>query len=76
MKPELLVEEKDGLRKQWRDVRSMRLDIKHDLVQKGYSLIKMRHNSEYKKLKKEQKRISKMIKHVEKKILREIKNEA
>jgi len=76
MKLELYIQERDELRRQWRDIRSMRLDIKIVSDGKGCTSIEIRHNADYKRLKKEQKHISKMIKHIENKICREMKNEA
>jgi hypothetical protein len=76
MNPELLLNERDKLRDTWRDIRTKRLELKNILAAKDVSVNDIRHNKDYRILKKEQKHISKMIKHIENKIYREIKNEA
>jgi len=76
MKHEHLIRERNELRDKWHGVREKRLELKKTLAEEEKSFIDVRHNPDYKKLKKEQKHISKMIKHIENKIFREIKNEA
>ena len=73
MKSALLIKEMNGLRERWRTVRSERLELKRSLAEKNFPLNKSR---EYMLLKKEQRHLSKMLKHVEKKIYRNIRNEA
>lgn len=74
MKLEHLVDERDILRKRWHDVRTVRLELKKGMVDKTSAAVMA--DSEYKRLKKEQKHISKMIKHIEHKITRAVKNGA
>jgi len=76
MKPENLISERDELRNIWHNVRMKRLEIKSSLLNKEKSITEVRNNSEYKKLKKEQRHISKMIRHIENKICRANKNES
>ena len=76
MNPEFLIDERDKLRDTWRDIRTKRLELKNVLAAKDASVNDIRHNNDYRILKKEQKHISKMIKHIENKICREKKNEA
>ncbi len=69
---EVLKEQRDKLRIEWRDVRDRRLILK-----KSYSNTKNCFQSgtlkrDYMILKKRQKKLSKLIKHVEKKMNREI----
>ena len=63
----LLINERNELRDRWRAVRDGRLELKRILTEKNLSLNKSR---EYKLLKKEQRHLSKMLKHIEKKIYR------
>ena len=76
MNPEQLIHERDKLRIKWRDARTERLNLKNTLISLGKTVIEVRHNKHYIKLKKEQRHLSRMIKHIENKISREIKNEA
>jgi len=71
-----LVEERDILRNNWRDVRTERLRLKTILASGECTIHGIRNNPEYKSLKKKQRHISKMIKHIEYKISREMKNGA
>ena len=73
MKSALLMKERDGLRERWRTVRSERLELKRSLAEKNLPLNKSR---EYKLLKKEQRLLSKMLKHIEKKMFCMSSNEA
>ena len=72
MKSELLIKERNILREKWRTIRSERLELKRSLIEKNILLNKSR---EYKLLKKEQRHLSKMLKHIEKKIYSRIRNE-
>ncbi len=80
MKSEELISERNILRDKWRAVRAKRLDIKKKIIDENCTSAELtdrvRHNAEYRKLKKEQRLISKMIKHIENKISREIKNDS
>jgi hypothetical protein len=80
MKSEQLISERNILRDKWRDVREKRLDIKKRIIAGDCASVELmnrvRHNAEYMKLKKEQRLISKMIKHIENKISREINNDS
>jgi len=75
MKLELLIKERDSLRERWRAVRSERLELKRSLLKRSLieKNILLNKTSEYKLLKKEQKHLSKMLKHIEKKIYGKIK---
>ena len=74
------IKDRDELRARWRAVRTARLELKAVFFEKEPDNAeiknKVRNHSDYKRLKKEQKYISKMIKHIENKICREMKNEA
>lgn len=76
MNTELLIDERNKLRDTWRDIRTKRLELQNNLKADGASVNEIRHNKDYRILKKKQKQISKMIKHIEIKICRENKNEA
>jgi len=80
MKRDDLIRERNALRFQWHDVRKKRLEFKSISIVKDCESSEMkstvRQNSNYKKLKKEQKHISTMIRHVENKIRRGRKNDA
>lgn len=80
MNSEELTSRRDILRDKWRDVREKRLNIKNRIIAEDRISAELkdrvRHNAEYRKLKKEQRLISKMIKHIENRILREIKNDS
>jgi len=70
MKMEILAEKRDILRSNWREVRTKRLKLKNIMIDRECSIAEIRDNREYKELKKEQKHLSRMIKHVEHKIIR------
>lgn len=70
MNKEGLLIERDRLTDQWRRVRASRLEMKAGLMAEGMSEVKIRKSPPYKKLKKEQRRLSNMIIHIEKKINR------
>ncbi len=55
-------------RKKWRVVRKERLKRKKELEVKGYSKNNIRRDSIYKQLTKEQKNLSKLIRHNEKNV--------
>lgn len=74
MKLESLIKKRDVIRLNWRCVRTERIHLKKVLADKNAPALKIRRNAEYRLLKKRQKHLSKMIKHLEKKICREIKN--
>lgn len=76
MRLDQLVAERDIFRSKWHKVRSVRLELKKNLIDKESTVAEIRSNSEYKRLKKEQRYISKMIKHIEYKISRTVKNGA
>ncbi len=57
-------------REKWRVVREERLKRKQELEIKGYSKNKIRRDSIYKQLTKEQKNLSKLIRHNEKNVNR------
>lgn len=65
-----LEEERDELRKRWRMARERRLALKQEMMERGTGLESIRKDKEYRKLKKEQARLSVLIKHIEKKINR------
>lgn len=68
MKTENLKEERDILRFRWHSIRDARLALKRNLSGSGKTVIEIRHNREYRRLKKEQRALSRMIRHIEKKI--------
>ncbi len=70
MKPESLIAERDLLRSRWRGVREDRLLLKKNLQDDNLKTADIRKNREYRRLKKEQRHISNMIKHAEYKIIR------
>ena len=70
MSKEGLLSERDRLRDQWRRVRASRLEMKAGLMSVGMSDSKIWKYPPYKKLKKEQRRLSRMIIHFEKQINR------
>ena len=55
----------DGLRSEWRRVRRERLRIRDSLAEKGFDRAAIRKNREYRELKKRQKSLSNMIRHIE-----------
>lgn len=57
-------------RDEWRRVRSEKLTRKSDLVALGYDKRKIRKDKIYKKLRKEQDRLSKLLRHAEKRVNR------
>ncbi len=67
---------RDILRSRWHDVRNERLELKSNLLGRELSLNEVRHDRAYKRLKKEQKHMSKLIKHIENEICRMRKNGA
>ncbi len=71
-----MIKQRDSLRTRWHEVRTARLELKKTFLDENIDITDVRHNSEYRRLKKEQKHISKMIKHIEYKICRGLKNEA
>jgi len=71
MKLESLLGERDLLRNNWRNVRTERLELRDIIIENEGSLEAVRKNRGYKKLKKEQRLLSKMIKHLEMKIQKE-----
>jgi hypothetical protein len=71
-----MITQRDSLRIRWYEVRTARLELKKKLMSENISVPGVRHNPEYRRLKKEQNHISKMIKHMEYKICRGLKNEA
>jgi len=73
MMPAVMIKQRDSLRIRWHEVRVTRLELKKTFLDENISLTDVRHNSEYRRLKKEQKHISKMIKHIEYKICRGLK---
>ncbi len=66
---------REGLRSRWGEVRGARLALKISLQKDGIPADKIRCNREYKLLRKEQKHISRMIKHNERKIQRALIDE-
>lgn len=76
MKLRAYIVERDYIRVRWHEVRTERLELKNELIKENKSISDIRHNHEYKRLKKEQKHISRMIKHIENKIVKGRKNEA
>ena len=57
-------------RDEWRGVRSLRLTRKDELANKGFAIEKIRKDNKYRRLHKQQKYISKELKHLEKKLNR------
>ncbi len=57
-------------RAEWRDVKSLRLNKKKELLDNCYSHSKIRKEKHYKELNKKQKRLSKEIRHLEIKLNR------
>ena len=68
MKLKNYLKKRDKLQKKWVNVRKKKLSHKKTLIKKGNNIFEIRKDSEYKKMKKEQKKLSIAIKHVEKKI--------
>ena len=68
MKLKQLINKRDQLRIKWIKFRKKKLNQKNFLIRKGNNILEIRKDPEYKKMKKEQKKISTEIKHVEKKI--------
>lgn len=62
------VKERNILRCRWRSVRDERLALKKSLSGIGKTIIEIRHERDYRRLKKKQKILSRMIRHIEKKI--------
>jgi len=55
------------LRKKWAEIRSEKLRRKQDLLNKGFTVMEIRKDREFRHLKKEQKKISTLIRHQERK---------
>lgn len=76
MKLESLINERNLLRERWSEIRLKRLDLKNTLAEENPEVSDLkrliRTNSCYKKLKKNQRHISKMIKHIDDRIRREL----
>ncbi len=53
------------IRDKWRKTRDERLKLKTELLSEGLSKTKIIHEKSYKRLRKEQRHFSKMIKHME-----------
>ena len=68
------IEKRMTMREQWRIVRLQRLKLRDELIEKGLTIKQIRKEREYRALKKEQRRISKFIRHIEKKINKIMKN--
>ena len=58
----------DSLRLKWREVRDSRLLLKRELLKSGLEQSAVRKNREYRRLKKEQDRLSTLMKHIEKRL--------
>ncbi len=56
---------RDGLRREWREVRDRRLVLKKSLAEMGQSPASVRGNIEYRELMKKQHGLSILIKHIE-----------
>ena len=68
MKLKKIIKKRDQLRIKWVKLREKKLNQKSFLITKGNNICEIRKDPEYKKMKKDQKKISTEIKHVEKKI--------
>lgn len=68
-----LIRVRKELRAEWDTVRRERLKHRDALMLDGLTITMIRRDKEYRRLKKEQKSASKMIKHNENRILREIR---
>lgn len=68
MKYENPEDERNLLREKWNSIRHERLSLKIRLTDKGRTVMEIRHDRDYRRLKKEQRILTKMIKHIEKKI--------
>lgn len=72
MKLKELQNKRDELRNEWRAVREDKLDRKSEMLQQGHSVQVARKDKLYKSLRKEQRHLSRMIAHLEKKISKKI----
>ena len=57
-------------REEWRRVRALRLNKKDEFLKIGLEITEIRKDKEYKELQRQQKRLSKEIRHLEKKLNR------
>ncbi len=65
-----LARERDALRAEWRAVRGDRLALKNKLLAAGHTRNEIRKNREYRVKKKDQQRLTVLIKHREREISR------
>lgn len=68
---QLLAEERDTLREEWRRTRALRLDLKKKLLTEGLPIKDIRTDIRIKALRKQQHTLAKRIIHIEKKILKQ-----
>jgi hypothetical protein len=61
-------DERNILRKRWHSIRNERLNLKKKLSDSGETVCEIRHDRDYRRLKKEQKLLSKLIRHIERKL--------
>lgn len=69
---DILKQERVRLRKEWNDLRDLKLARKHYLLAGGVDMCNVRHDKEYRKYRKLQRTVSGKIKHLEIKINRSI----
>lgn len=69
-KLDVLVSERLQLRIRWREARDKKINRKIELLRQGLTIDDVRHDKFYRALKKNQKYLSKMIRHIEIKINR------
>jgi len=65
-----IVSELDRVREEWRAVRKERLRLKAELERRGMEKSEIRKHGEFKRLEKRQSHLSKVIKHIEKRLNR------
>jgi hypothetical protein len=65
-----LTAELAALRLRWREVRERRLSHKLKLVRNGADTAAVRHDREYKRFKKEQRRVTRLARHLEQRLNR------
>jgi len=73
-KLDALILERLQLRVRWNEAGERKKNLKNDLIRQGFTIEDVRHDKIYCKVKKEQKHLSKMIRHIEIKINRCLMN--
>lgn len=73
-KLEFLIRDRNQMRGRWNEIRDKKIKRKKELLIQGLMIASVRQDKMYRALKKEQKSLSKMIRHSEIKINRYINN--